>query len=930
MNKNRIKAIFLSVIVSLFALGGFFAPLASAATDPGSIQKYLEIPITISRPTPTFKNATGCEDTSNCKDIATGIGVYGYIGSSHTAENANFSGVTAIDVTNVDPKDPTPINPKDTSTVLTPNWAVVNGALRVYDLTIGHTYKVYFIFEDAKSSDVTKFVGLVNSYCENVTFGRTSNVPANEQKAADVVLRLKSGCARYNIEPFLPAAVNPFIINGDQPVAYRNAVTRVSAQSVQAKAPTNPSVVASDDSTDDCPLAAGSPLRWLGCPLISIGASTVQTLQHMIENFLFTPVAQIFDNAGFKATANTFRVLGIALVIIAGLIMVISQAVGLELFDAYTIRKVLPRLAIALIGMALAWPILRFVIVFFDDLGLWASSLIGAVPHVNTAGHDDEGAATALTAAFAGVGGGAAVAALGFGGILSLIGTILLALLVGFIVLAVRQMVILVAVLMAPLAIAAYVLPGTQKLWNFWKDALLTSMVMFPIIMIFLASGKALSSLLSSAGTTEMTILAIFVYFAPFFLLPFAFKLAGGLMSTIFSIANDRGRGGFDRLKKYRQGKVAGNFQAMKQGNRYKGNSAMARGFNRTTRGAAIVASGEVGINPARWKSQVGSAISRNTLDEAREAIEKNPFMRNIASNDDFMMAALESKGDEREAKKILLGKGYDDRSAGDAAAAIRSAKRSMSNDAFETAAALALPATGTAFQGGAGEMHEWINNVTGNDRNRAATMLASMRSGAMQARRFDLGGGGFGDQLKSMNGQYNGTISSAQATETTLKESLEGQGGGYIAAAKKTSVKNFAPVMLDNLQAATATGDTTRTAHELAKMAGRYDAMASVAPENADVLAHEVMAKEIIYKAPVYSPATATSPAKITGYATKKASVRQAIEDWRGTGDFQEMRREYQNAAVAGAAAASAAAAATAAGVPPGPTAVPGVGGPL
>lgn len=71
--------------------------------------------------------------------------------------------------------------------------------------------------------------------------------------------------------------------------------------------------------------------------------------------------------------------------------------------------------------------------------------------------------------------------------------------------------------------------------------------------MFFLASGEAFAAILGGANTGTATLLSIIVFIAPFFLLPFAFKLAGGLMATIFSIANDREKGAFDRLRKGRQ-----------------------------------------------------------------------------------------------------------------------------------------------------------------------------------------------------------------------------------------------------------------------------------------------------------------------------------------------------------------------------------------
>ena len=84
----------------------------------------------------------------------------------------------------------------------------------------------------------------------------------------------------------------------------------------------------------------------------------------------------------------------------------------------------------------------------------------------------------------------------------------------------------------------------------------LTTLVMYPIIMGFIGAGAAMAYLLGGRRVAgeNLGLLAIVVYFAPYFLLPFAFKLAGGLMSTVFSIANDRGRGMFDRGRKKREG----------------------------------------------------------------------------------------------------------------------------------------------------------------------------------------------------------------------------------------------------------------------------------------------------------------------------------------------------------------------------------------
>lgn len=300
---------------------------------------------------------------------------------------------------------------------------------------------------------------------------------------------------------------------------------------------------------DSCTVPPETTMRWLVCDLLSLGQSAASAMDHIIQNFLFTPTDQVFSPQ-LKTAWNAFRIIGVVLILIAGLVMVISQAAGLEIFDAYTVKKVLPRLIVAAIGISLSWPIMLFLVTFFNDIGVWAHDII-MYPFKDLYNHAIGsiylGGATII------IGLPAYLIALGPMGSIALIGTIILGVLAALMVLAIRQLVILMAVVIAPLAIAAYILPGTQKLWEFWKDTFLTSLLMFPIIMGFIAAGKALAAVAASTNSTEMHLLAVLAYFAPYFLLPFAFKLAGGLMSTIFALANDRNKGAFDRLRKSRQ-----------------------------------------------------------------------------------------------------------------------------------------------------------------------------------------------------------------------------------------------------------------------------------------------------------------------------------------------------------------------------------------
>ena len=104
-------------------------------------------------------------------------------------------------------------------------------------------------------------------------------------------------------------------------------------------------------------------------------------MQSAIDHLMQVDVKSVFNRstdtgkAYYKAW-NSFRVLGIAIIVIAGLIMVISTALGFEFFDAYTIKKVLPRILVAIIGISLSWWLLEWLAELTNDLGVGVRSLI--------------------------------------------------------------------------------------------------------------------------------------------------------------------------------------------------------------------------------------------------------------------------------------------------------------------------------------------------------------------------------------------------------------------------------------------------------------------------------------------------------------------------------------------------------------------------
>jgi hypothetical protein len=283
----------------------------------------------------------------------------------------------------------------------------------------------------------------------------------------------------------------------------------------------------------------------------------------------------------YKDAWNVFRIFALGLLAIAGLVMILSQTMGLEIVDAYTIKKVLPRLLIAAIGVTLSWELMQFFVSLTNVLGNGIRYMIAAPfkdAGLDTVVLNGGGSAVAVLTA------GASLFVLGPLGLLSLVGTALLAIFVAFLVLILRNIVVILLIITAPIAIVAYILPNTQKAWSIWWDGFSKALMMFPIIAAFIAAGHVFAAIattqaknMSGINATIASITGFIAYFAPYFLIPLTLRFAGGILGTLGGFANDRNRGMFDRLKKFRQDRGAYNMQRMKNSQRFSKDTRLGR-----------------------------------------------------------------------------------------------------------------------------------------------------------------------------------------------------------------------------------------------------------------------------------------------------------------------------------------------------------------
>lgn len=219
------------------------------------------------------------------------------------------------------------------------------------------------------------------------------------------------------------------------------------------------------------------------------------------------------------------------------------------MLDAYTVRKAVPRILIAVIGINLS---IYLCLAALDIATIIGRGIDGLLMSTFKDAHafavvspetTKEGVLTTLLA-------GGAVWALGgaiVGGLLGFISLVgLLALAIMF-TLIITQALIIFLTIVSPVAIACFILPGTEKYFQKWLDLFIKTLMIYPIVYSILAMSKVMAAIL--IGTSSLSpdgiggakvFAAILVIFAPLVLIPFAFKLAGGAIGQLGSMATGR------------------------------------------------------------------------------------------------------------------------------------------------------------------------------------------------------------------------------------------------------------------------------------------------------------------------------------------------------------------------------------------------------
>lgn len=317
------------------------------------------------------------------------------------------------------------------------------------------------------------------------------------------------------------------------------------------------------DERPTCETSGG--LTWIICPVINGMAILADGIfNQFIRPLLHTkPVDTTNPNNPTFQVWVAMRNIANILLVIAMIIIVFGQAIGGGLVDAYTAKKVLPRILAAAIMINLSIYMAALAIDVTNIIGNSIANLI-YLPFKQAGEFQiniTQGTGAIGTAGIAGLFAAGVIWSGAFGAVIGWLALfILLPLVLAFLgalfTIVVRMGLIQFLVITAPIACVLYCLPNTEKYFKKWWDLFLKTLLVYPIVMVIFAladvmavaidmSGNELGGVSEQAGDfVKIVLLAL-----PLFLIPYAFKMAGGAIGAVHGAITDRGKKGIEAIK---------------------------------------------------------------------------------------------------------------------------------------------------------------------------------------------------------------------------------------------------------------------------------------------------------------------------------------------------------------------------------------------
>ncbi|HTB48582.1 MAG TPA: MFS transporter [Verrucomicrobiae bacterium] len=470
--------------------------------------------------------------------------------------------------------------------------------------------------------------------------------------------------------------------------------------------------------------ASGFSLSWILCPIIEGAANATDGIyNNIVKPLLVTKPIELTNPSSDPTHTydiwSNFRVYGDIFLVIALLVIVFGESLGGGLIDAYSAKKILPRLLIAAVLINLSIYLVALAVDLTNIIGSGIANLIEApftisgayTLHIGGA-TGDLGVAGLLTGGiWAAAGGGALIEFL----LLMVMIPAFLTFVAILVTVILRQGLIVLLVLVSPVAFALYCLPNTEQYFRKWWDLLLRTLLVYPLIAILFALGNVLSVTINSTAsgiTGSLTaLLSVFALFAPLFLIPYSFRIAGGLLGRFHDLATTTRQRAHEGIK--------GNASDPDSWRRRSRSKLRQRYAERGMDGKGLATNVIPPTNPLsrsgrrEWRQnrEARRASSRTIL--GQQFFENDSVAKANKGNDQYYQAVASRR--VAEAKRDALPVGSPERASWDQA--IAASRITPSSQAIRMAAAQQLSTTGFQLsqgQQGYNELAETMADITG------------------------------------------------------------------------------------------------------------------------------------------------------------------------------------------------------------------------
>lgn len=307
----------------------------------------------------------------------------------------------------------------------------------------------------------------------------------------------------------------------------------------------NPTLDGSNNVNDSaCKQQTGS-LQWIICPVVSVTGKASDYLYNALKDILEVDPISMDDGQPIYIVWRYARDLTNIIFVIFILISIYSQFTGMGISN-YGIKRALPRLIIAAIMVNLSFLVCSLVLDLSNIIGsslqdtfnTFINQLNGAANGINMDDFSWSKLSDTLTTGILAFGGGIAAV----GGIESLFWLIVVALfgvvlslVAGIITIGLRQGVIAILIMLAPLAIAAYILPNTEKLFRKWRELGTRMLVFYPLFSLLYGASRLIGwALIISAKEPFGILTGMVIMIAPLFLSIQLMKMSGTILGTVY------------------------------------------------------------------------------------------------------------------------------------------------------------------------------------------------------------------------------------------------------------------------------------------------------------------------------------------------------------------------------------------------------------